>query len=111
MSMTTEEMRVAIAEKCGWKICANGMMLYNPNQKSGVLQFAFDPLTDLNAMHEAEVACIIGFITPCGQYATHVFQDYLKSIVEKNVWVGHATAAQRAEAFLRTLNLYKETPL
>ena len=49
-----------------------------------------DPLQDLNAMHEAEK------ILRIPQYAERL--DYCVD----------ATAAQRAEAFLKTLNLWKQ---
>ena len=57
------------------------------------------PLSDLNAMHEAEKMI--------QKNADHVF-DYMDNLEQVTSFVPHfATAAQRAEAFLRTLNLWK----
>jgi hypothetical protein len=72
-----------------------------------------DPITDLNAMHEAEKV----------MKAKGIFSSYLSALAKvcgfdaqgDEAWhklhagmeaVASATAAQRAEAFLRTLNLY-----
>ena len=51
-----------------------------------------DYLNDLNAMHEAEKTLKVSEIIPYGENVGHDMK---------------ATAAQRAEAFLKTLNLYK----
>ena len=55
-----------------------------------------DYLNDLNAMHEAEKVKIIG---------TEYESDYCMYLYE-NAHQCFATAPQRAEAFLRTLNLW-----
>jgi hypothetical protein len=62
----------------------------------------FDPLSDLNAMHEAEKV----LVEHPGLYwfaLAKVVGGSLKDIA-------CATASQRAEAFLRTLNLWRSTP-
>jgi hypothetical protein len=61
-----------------------------------------DYLNDLNAMHEAEKVL-----------NGHEQNDYCFTIMDIQKSGGgfrrlHATAAQRAEAFLRTLNLWKD---
>lgn len=101
--MNPEQQRIAIAEACGY---------YKDNQYwcvrtgNGVV-CTFEPPdypNDLNAMHEAEQKMEYwdGYISNlkfiCGDpqsegYSTH--KAY------------RATAAQRAEAFLKTLNLWK----
>jgi len=56
-----------------------------------------DYLNDLNAMHGAEK------MLECGEaYET----ELIRSCKDAPIW--HATATQRAEAFLRTLNLWTE---
>ena len=89
--MTPKAQRIAIATACGWG---------RPYP---------DYLNDLNGMHEAEK------ILTVGQRVTYASQLCL-------IWTGHtdravpiwfwieATARQRAEAFLRTLKLWEETP-
>ena len=58
---------------------------------------------DLNTMHEAEKAL------PESMQGTMI--DYLVIVQEQDGWDAfHSTAAQRAEAFLRTLNLWIEEP-
>lgn len=60
-----------------------------------------DYLNDLNAMHEAEKVL--------GEPKCYEYVDYLPSHYQgrTNFALAHATAAQRAEAFLRTLNLWE----
>lgn len=114
--MTPEAQRIAIAQACGWRTQPTDNVttrLINPDGKhvaSAVIDgldlynFAFwlpDYLNDLNAMHEAEKVL----------RKKKLFHKYWLALGE--FWKGnntnysfHATAAQRAEAFLRTLNLY-----
>ena len=64
----------------------------------------FDPLSDLNAMHEAEKV-----LTPEQQtdYCSQLYFVTFKPGAKDRDWQAvSATAAQRAEAFLRTLNLW-----
>jgi hypothetical protein len=56
-------------------------------------------LNDLNAMHGAE--------EELGSYIPN-FLKYLNILKEVNPMCVRATAAQRAEAFLKALNLWKE---
>jgi hypothetical protein len=108
--MNPEEQRIAIAEACGWTPTPEGLYTKDP---AGLRPPFRHPehlpnyLNDLNAMHEAErrltddqwglycvalnkLACRI----QCGN--THTCGYTIA-----------ATAAQRAEAFLKTLNLWK----
>jgi len=66
-----------------------------------------DYCADLNAMHEAENMALGEW----GDYSSlwHKYETELKAICGlRNHWMS-ATAAQRAEAFLKTLNLWDET--
>ena len=90
--MTPEQQRIAIAEACGITN-AEYLMRYGAMEEGETLP---DYLTDLNAMHEAEKVKIIG---------TEYESDYCMYLYE-NAHQCFATAPQRAEAFLRTLNLY-----
>jgi hypothetical protein len=100
--MTEQEQRIAIAEACGWYDIGeptwNKRVLGMLGQ--GPLRNIPDYLNDLNAMHDAEKMI--------QKNADHVF-DYMDNLEQVTSFVPHfATAAQRAEAFLRTLNLWKQ---
>lgn len=99
--MNPEAQRIAIAEACGWKqqhSKAKGeVRWYAPDGHNYLLPP--DYLNDLNAMHEAEKVKIIG---------TEYESDYCMYLYE-NAHQCFATPAQRAEAFLRTLNLWTES--
>lgn len=114
--MKAEAQRIAIAEACGWKVqpvsAKDGIptwLTYLPGGKyvgvfswKGLEKNLPDYLNDLNAMHEAEniltdtqwntyLACL-----------THVVGQYKKARFRV-----HATAAQRGEAFLRTIGKWE----
>ncbi len=104
--MKEQEQRIAIAEACGWHVS------YDPPHYQGmhpVLHQADDTpvqlpdyLNDLNAMHEAEKAL--------DQMQARTYADHLADSEQDGTWAGchmwSQTAAQRAEAFLKTLNLW-----
>lgn len=115
--MTPEAQRIAIAEACGWNAKPE------PTNKHDGQCWGFsarfpkwwyahqlpDYLSDLNAMHEAEKALTNE------QRTSYI--NRLKGCLLNGWWdltadeafiVAHATAAQRAEAFRRTLNLWTD---
>jgi hypothetical protein len=63
-----------------------------------------DYLNDLNAMHGAEK------VLTEKQQQVFLYQLNGEIVQTKNWKLVHTSAAQRAEAFLRTLNLWKDTP-
>lgn len=96
--MIKEKQRIAIAEACGWKPDKRGLGWLNPQ---GVYSELPDYLSDLNAMHEAEKEIIArnkmnGF---------NGYENTLCGIIDNGNCV-NATASQKAEAFLRTLDLW-----
>lgn len=114
--MTSEQQQIAIAKTCGWK------RILTPHDDDWHLQdtetlsrlcgriSAFrhvegyrepipDYLNDLNAMYEAEE----NFPHPSDWY-----QHNLALVCGGSNKIYRATAAQRAEAFLRTFNLWTE---
>lgn len=121
--MNTDKQRIAIAEACGWTDCR----IYYPEigkwELGGVHPKEADKLnwenlpdylTDLNAMHEAE-----SVLTLRQQHGLDSYADWLWQITREaytggehgggSTWlVATATAAQRAEAFLKTLNLWTD---
>jgi len=100
--MTAEQQRITIAKACGWlqsRTCHWGGWWYLKKGKRAYQQTPPDYLNDLNAMHEAERT--MGDPQLWGEY-----QSYLSDAMRNIGWIYHATAAQRAEAFLKTLNLW-----
>ena len=75
-----------------------------------VFQIIPDYLNDLNAMHEAEKVLIRIYEPPSAHkdYDTKLWAKMRDDGLELNGYTWHATAAQRAEAFLKTLNLWEE---
>ena len=106
--MKPEEQRIAIAEACGYSLV--GFRVY---KKNGTVMGEFigihdslgtclpDYCNDLNAMHAAEKWLFQNHGDLWSHYITAIerITGSLSSI--------HATAPQRAEALLRTLNLWK----
>lgn len=112
MNMTDEQMKIAIAEACGIKVYRRGDILgwrneafeHHPCKGNG--SELPDYLNDLNAMHEAEKALCS---SDCAKYRdslsqnTNIFDDMVGACID---WrLVHATARQRAIAFIKTLNL------
>lgn len=125
--MTPEAQRIAIAQACGWKIENYGPSGYEKlywrlRRPDGIIivaemtgeacsrsQFVHSApnyLKDLNVIHEAEK-----------RLTEEQWEIYLR-ILSRNItrtwWEGaravcHATAAQRSEAFLKTLNLWDDS--
>jgi len=112
--MTPKQQRIAIAKACGWELKSNGLspmwswqneslthrikwVAHKEMASQGVLP---DYLNDLNAMHEAEKMLT--------NEQWWLFVEFLTEIRGGGVALCiSATAAQRAEAFLKTLNLWK----
>lgn len=112
--MTNEEINVAIAKECGWTVMQFGERnLYRPPEWDGGMAWERskcpDYCNDLNAMHEAEK------YLDDEQWLEHMLnlQDVLCRNPDRSKWTVcrenmSSTAHQRAEAFLKTLNLWKE---
>jgi hypothetical protein len=112
--MNPEQQRIAIAEACGWrKVRIIPATTEYPDTCIGIPQIAGSPsvpdyLNDLNAMHEAETSI------QCGYYCQYI--DSLRDVVNRKTSthtellydILHATATQRAEAFLKTIGKWKE---
>jgi len=118
MPMSPEKQRIAIATACGWKN-------FNSASHEGALQYGQPPnarhnscllpdyLSDLNACHEMEKGLDY---EQCEAFSTTLADIVHAANREKDYGVPwafariHATAAQRCEAFLRTLDLWQESP-
>jgi hypothetical protein len=122
--MTPEAQRIAIAEYMGWAMRWQGndyLCVRHPdkgacggpsNMSQAVMDAANVPdyLNDLNAMHEAEK--VLETDRQLCEYDTHlatiVMRDWKVSGVLLSSMDWHAKAAQRAEAFLKCLDLWRE---
>ena len=96
--MSPEAQRIAIAEACGWLLdhINRSAMYYVPSMDCHV----GDPLSDLNACHEFEEK-LIGLGPP----ALDTYEIFLSAICARaGNRIFRATAAQRCEAFLKTIN-------
>jgi hypothetical protein len=113
--MTDEEMRVAIAEFCGW---ARVRVVQDEGNWKGQIRgrrptdtFFGDELfevpdflNDLNAMHEAEKVLVTR--GDLGLYCAHLRRDIQEAegiIGSCGSLMVHSTARQRAIAFLKTI--------
>ena len=110
--MTPQAQRIAIAEACGWdcdpelthKWASRGQWASHPNHEGGKLvsKIMAVPkyLSDLNAMYEAEKVLGDG---------RNTWDRYCDLLGGSLYHCAHATASKRAEALLRTLNLWDDT--
>ena len=121
--MTPEKQRIKIAEACGWKRVTDGQYesWVSPEGYEYQVMFGWqtykdgtdilpDYLNDLNDMHEAEKKLAhdhqVQFSIELGKLTTAHLPASRAAWMDFTI--AHATAAQRAEAFLRTLNLWEE---
>jgi len=102
-----EEQRVAIAEACGWKNVAPQIVKNVKHEGDDITVgissdsgWVPDYLNDLNAMHEAEKVL--------NEKQEDIMNSTLWDIMDGRKYLWHATACQRAEAFLRTIGKWKE---
>ena len=101
--MITELQNLTIAKACGWTYLPKDpeMMQYVARMPNGKWDKIPDYINDLNAMHEAEKILFPKFEIEWHNQLQNVCGCSWRVML-------HSTAAQRAEAFLRTLNLWKD---
>ena len=108
--MNKEKQKIAIAEACGWSNLQDSdykpfgkaqLVGRHPGGSEQNLLRVPDYLNDLNAMHEAEKV-----LTGLNDWQLCAYVHTLHKMTSS--WVFNATAAQRAEAFLRTIGKWKE---
>ena len=115
--MNEEKQIIAIAEACGWRAIQDSeykpfgkpyKVGYNPNGEANLQQLP-NYLNDLNAMHEAEKLLHDDDIR-C-EFVDHLTftVDGMWADAKRRFECATATAAQRAEAFLKTLKLWEHT--
>ncbi len=102
--MTYEEINIAIAEACGWKYANN-----ETHAPDGSFWWSKEPeipdyCNDLNAMHEAEKV-----------FDTALYCRYINELcdltIKGNNSMYMATARQRAEAFLKTIEKWNSNKI
>lgn len=108
--MTPEAQRIAIAQACGWKLWntvwtemgGDHVQGWTPKmlEENKAARVIPNYPTDLNAMHEAEK------VIPDDKIDEYKHRLCVVTTTKERI-TQCATAAQRAEAFLRTLNLWK----
>lgn len=111
--MTPEAQRIAIAEAMGWRVFVAYNEDYRVTKEGGERMLLPDYPEDLNAMHEAEKTLGQNWHTYCHKLHAVVTNDnpglcHVDFEALKCFRCLSATASQRAEAFLRTLNLWKD---
>jgi len=113
--MTPEAQRIAIAEACGWKVSSSIKGPYDgcpcgtlPPLRS--ITPLPDYLNDLNAMHEAEKTLTDANRGQYGRFLTRLVTGIftMHHAHADTARIAHATAAQRAEAFLRTVGKWED---
>lgn len=101
--MTPQAQRIAVATACGWKPHPDGIHYYKGDSVPFTGKALPNYLTDLNAMHEVEQTLTT---EQRRLYANEVLPDVMhEHFLSELIF---ATASQRAEAFLRTLDLWKD---
>lgn len=119
VKLTPDEQRVKIAELCGWKVMRHGPVMasgcygcfgYPPDRHDWIGYENIDVpnyLNDLNDMHEAEKMLGDRSSPLWSKYIQHLnnssYVDLQEQTVREWVFSIHATAAQRAEAFVLTM--------
>ena len=112
--MTDEQINIAIAEACGWQIIPeyyhgdDQPPEYTTVTPHGERLCGYYPdyCNDLNAMHEAEMSLPVeGFNGQEWDRSRSEFREWLRLICLQPC---HATARERAEAFLRTVDKWEE---
>lgn len=107
--MTPKQINIAISEKCGFTTIhppeAEKWRPLRGVDKDGKLTIVPNYHGSLDAMNDAEKVLTR---RQQSQYTTYLKQLVQDTTVDTTYDIVRATAPQRAEAFLRTLNLWKD---
>ena len=104
--MSDQEINIAIAEVCGWRlIFKTKIRQYGrpPWKIDGCRERIPDYCNDLNAIHEAEKMLTE---EQCVFVRAHLHERLEDHPASRYLW--HATARERAKAFLRVIGKWKE---
>ena len=100
--MTDEQINRAIAEACGWSM-EDGVWVWTADGIDRTYYELWDWANDLNAMHEAEKVLTDA---QCVFFRTYLREQLGPHPASLYVW--HASARKKAEAFLRILGKWEE---
>jgi hypothetical protein len=100
--MTNEQINIAIAEACGWQVNKHKYLAKPPNGDWQYKDKIPDYCNDLNAMHGAEKQMRSGDWTRYCQYLAEYGGGTVRFVSV------HASAWNRAKAFLKTLEKWEE---
>ena len=105
--MTDQQINAAIAEVCGWTNVhpANRSGKAPGTDYTSNYEHILNYCNCLNAMHEAEKVLAPKNFNRFSEKWWNYYHHLLDGDVQKTI---HATARQRAEAFLRTLGKWEE---
>jgi hypothetical protein len=114
--MTDDQINIAVAEACGWTECEHveSLGLCKGKHENAPAQYPTghsqlpDYCNDLNAMHWAEMNLPLGRKRKQWDDSRAEFRSYLR-LISGYFGSVHATARQRAEAFLRTIGKWEES--
>jgi hypothetical protein len=113
--MSPEAQRIAIAGACGWRYAGMGIWATPRGREyHGTAERVLpDYLNDLNTMHEMRRvldngALWGGYLNRLWDVVCPQFQQMSGLDAAIGLLLVHATAAQRAEAFLKTLNKWED---
>jgi hypothetical protein len=100
--MTDEQINIAIAKACGWEQVEGEECFFENGSEQIYIENIFDYYcNDLNAMHEAEK------IFDHALYCRYI-NELCDITIKGNNSMYMATARQRAEAFLKTLDKWED---
>lgn len=103
--MTDNEINIIIAKKCGWTHFDSDTVQYVARRSDGKWDCIPNYCGDLNGMHQAIVSVI--------HKDPHVRRRYLQTLDEitGDQWnTVDATARQRAEAFVKVIGKWVDSP-
>jgi hypothetical protein len=101
--MTNEQINIAIAEACGWEQVEGEECFFDNGIEQIYIENIPDYCNDLNAMHEAEKSLNPSLAGCYGRTLTSIAWQSEQPVFAPMT----ATARQRAEAFLRTINKWE----
>jgi hypothetical protein len=106
--MKPERQLIVIAEACGITIPEHWRG--DARNEASFLRFIPDYLNDLNAMHVAEAILKEGQMLRYGRFLKRIVtgEKTMHHNYTTTASIARATAAQRAEALLRTLGIWEE---
>jgi hypothetical protein len=105
--MSDVQINIAIAEACGWEVKVKKYLAKPPNGEWQYRDKIPNYCNDLNAMHEAEKVLTDVQSTFYWKTLSELVNNTVGHDFDNQFECIHATAAQRARAFLKTINKWE----